>query len=104
LEPTEGDEMGKTRPIVVISDDAIGRLALRIVVPVTDWKDRYAYYPWMVRLEPDSDNGLVKSSASDGFQVRSVSLERFVERLGTLTEERVNRIVKSVGLCIRYPI
>ena len=36
LEPTRGDEINKMRPVVVISDDDIGALNLRVVVPVTN--------------------------------------------------------------------
>ncbi len=101
LEPTQGDEMGKTRPIVVLSGKSIGRLALRIVVPLTDWKDRYAAYVWMTRLEPDATNNLTKTSAADAFQVRSVSVSRFVEYVGILPDERLDRVWKSLSICTR---
>ena len=64
LDPTIGSELQKTRPAVIVSDDAIGVLPLKVIAPITAWKDRYAVAPWMVRLEPDADNGLNKSSAS----------------------------------------
>jgi mRNA interferase MazF len=63
LDPTIGAEIKKTRPAVIVSEDAIGLLPLKVVVPVTDWKDRYAVAPWMVRLDPDSQNKLDKTSA-----------------------------------------
>lgn len=69
LDPTVGTEIGKTRPTVIVNDDAIGILPLKIVVPITDWKERYASRPWMVRLEPNANNGLRKISAVDTFQV-----------------------------------
>ncbi len=53
LEPTRGDEMRKTRPAMVMSADTLGKLRLRIVVPITDWKERYATIPWMVALDPE---------------------------------------------------
>ena len=96
-----GDEIGKTRPCVVLSGASVGRLQLRIIVPVTDWKDNYSRYLWMTRLEPDAQNGLIKTSAADAFQVRSVSLVRFVERVGTLSEERIHRIVSALNICTR---
>jgi len=40
LEPTIGAEMRKIRPVVIVNDDEAGTLPLRIVVPITDWKDR----------------------------------------------------------------
>ena len=101
LNPTRGDEIAKTRPCVVLSRARTGRLNLHIVVPVTDWKDRYADYFWMSRLEPSAENGLTKTSAADVFQVRSVSAERFVERIGVLPDERVERIVTALGICVR---
>jgi hypothetical protein len=39
LDPTIGDEIKKVRPVVVVSRDAIGVLALRVVVPVSAWHD-----------------------------------------------------------------
>jgi mRNA interferase MazF len=101
LNPTQGDEMGKTRPCVVLSGTSAGRLNLRLVAPITDWKENFASYFWMTRLDPDERNGLAKTSAADGFQVRSVSLTRFIERTGQIPDEQTDRIVKSVALCMR---
>lgn len=101
LNPTQGDEMGKTRPCVVLSGTSAGRLNLRLIAPVTDWKDNYANYFWMTRLEPDESNGLAKTSTADGFQVRSASLTRFVEQIGHISVEQTDRIVKTVALCMR---
>jgi mRNA interferase MazF len=42
FDPAVGAEIQKVRPAVVISVDTVGRLPLRLVVPVTDWKPRYA--------------------------------------------------------------
>ncbi|NJD68102.1 MAG: type II toxin-antitoxin system PemK/MazF family toxin, partial [candidate division NC10 bacterium] len=58
LDPAIGAEIKKTRPAVVVNDDTVGILPLKVIVPITEWKDRYAVAPWMVRLEPDSENGL----------------------------------------------
>lgn len=41
LDPTIGSEIRKTRPVIVVNDNTIGVLPLKIVVPITDWKDRY---------------------------------------------------------------
>lgn len=45
--------------------EAIGVLPLRVIVPITEWKERFSIAPWIVRLEPDSENGLAKVSAVD---------------------------------------
>ena len=52
LEPTIGDEMRKTRPAVVMSADALGVLALRAVVPLTNWQDKFRDWEWLVRVDP----------------------------------------------------
>jgi mRNA interferase MazF len=87
LDPTIGAEMRKTRPALIINDDALGRLPLKIIVPITDWKDHYSIAPWMVKIEPAIDNGLVKTSSIDCFQIRSVSEKRLVKQLGKITIE-----------------
>jgi mRNA interferase MazF len=96
LDPTIGSEIRKTRPAVIISSDLVGILPLKIVVPFTDWKDRYASAAWIVRIDPDDNNGLSKSSAADGLQVRSVSHIRLAKRLGALTPLQVAQIVQAV--------
>ncbi|MBI5962580.1 MAG: type II toxin-antitoxin system PemK/MazF family toxin [Chloroflexi bacterium] len=96
LDPTIGSEIKKTRPAVIISSDLVGILPLKIIVPFTDWKDRYATASWMVRIEPDQQNGLSKLSAVDGLQVRSVSQQRLTKRLGVLTPIQVAQIVQAV--------
>ena len=100
LDPTIGAEINKKRPAVIISNDAVGVLPLKIIVPITDWKDRYAQYPWMVSLTPDANNGLDKHSAADGFQVRSVDQKRLIQCLGDLPEETVDQIVDAVNVCL----
>ena len=85
LDPTVGAEIKKIRTAIIVSDDSLGKLPLKIIVPITDWKDRYEIAPWMIKLEPNSKNGLTKESSADCFQVRSVSQQRFVKKLGNIS-------------------
>ncbi len=98
LDPTVGTEINKTRPSIIVNDDAIGILPLKVIVPVTDWKERYTIRPWMVRLEPDSTNGLTKSSAVDTFQVRSVSETRLTRQLGTLSDADMGMVSEALAI------
>ncbi len=100
LDPTMGAEIKKTRPAVIVNDDAVGILPLKVIVPITEWKDRYAVAPWMVRLDPDSENGLDKPSAADTFQVRSLSQARFVQRTGKLSEAAMQDITKALAVVL----
>lgn len=103
LDPTIGAEIQKTRPVVIISSNSIGILPLRVIVPLTDWKERYQQAAWMVRVSPDAQNGLSKESAADTFQIRSVSTDRFVRRIGNCSEVVMASIVNAVGLVIEHP-
>jgi len=98
LDPAVGAEIKKTRPAVIVNDDAIGILPLKVIVPITEWKDRYAVAPWMVRLEPSVENGLEKPSAADAFQVRSVAQERFVRRIGKLPGTMMKAVTKALAV------
>src|SRR3972149_7451896 len=86
LDPTVGAEIKKIRSAIIVSDDSLGKLPLKVIVPITDWKDRYNIAPWMIKIESNSKNGLTKDSSADCFQVRSVSQERFVKKLGNISE------------------
>lgn len=92
LDPTVGDEIRKMRPAVVTSRDALGVLALRVVVPITAWQDRFHGCDWLVKLDPDDSNKLDKASAVDTLQVRSISTRRFVRLLVRLTDEDLKRV------------
>lgn len=94
--------MQKTRPVVVVSDDRIGKLGLSIVVPITDWKEHYARAPWMVRLDPTPQNGLTKPSAGDTFQVRSLAHERLRVQLGVLPDALLDTLAQAIALCVGY--
>ena len=103
LDPTIGSEIRKTRPAVVLSSDGVGRLPIKLIAPVTDWKDYYSRNIWHVRLNPTSANGLVKPSAVDALQLRGLDHARFVRRLGEVADQTVEEIVLAVAAVIEYP-
>ena len=100
LDPTLGVEIQKTRPAVIVNEDAIGILPLRVIVPLTAWQDRYAMAAWMVRIDPEPSNGLSKPSAADAFQIRSVAQERFVRCIGRVSEQNLADILKAIRIVI----
>jgi mRNA interferase MazF len=83
-----------------VNDDTIGRLPLKVVVPITEWKERYSIAPWMVRLPAARGSGLSKPSAADCFQVRSISDERFMVRLGRLDGAMMERIREALAVVL----
>lgn len=89
LDPAIGAEIKKTRPCVIVNDDSIGILPLKIVAPITEYKDRYKDVPWMVILTPNHENCLDKKSVIDLFQVRSVAEERLARPVGTIGQNQL---------------
>lgn len=92
LDPTIGAEIKKTRPAIIVNSDSMGKLPLKIIVPLTDWKDKFEIAPWMVKIEQNAENNLGKNSAADCFQIRSLSEKRFVRRIGNISEEKLEQI------------
>lgn len=103
FDPTVGTEIKKTRPAVVLSSDAVGRLPIKLVAPVTDWKDHYAPNVWHVRLDPDATNGLTKISAVDALQLRGMDQRRFIRKLGQVSPLTLEEIVLAIAAVIEYP-
>ena len=97
LDPTVGSEIKKKRPAIIVNDDGVGILPLRVIVPITEWKERYAHAKWMVQLSPNAQNGLTKNSAIDTFQIRSVSQKRFINRLGEVSKVEMEEIVNALS-------
>jgi mRNA interferase MazF len=102
FDPTVGSEIRKTRPAVVVSSDAVGRLPVKLVAPVTDWKTHYAANIWHVRIEPDPHNGLTKTSAVDTLQIRGIDRQRFIHKLGRISSTSLEEIVLSIAAVIEY--
>ncbi len=102
LDPTRGSEMQKTRPAVVVSSPSLAHIPVRIIVPVTSWRPRFAKRLTMVPLSATPRNGLLNDSAADPLQIRSVALERFVKIVGYTTADEIDQIVAGVAICINY--
>ena len=81
LDPAIGAEMKKTRPALIINVDALGKLPLKIIAPT-------------------KQNGLVKLSAVDCFQVRSIAIERFVIRIGFVEPEIITQVQEAISKVI----
>jgi mRNA interferase MazF len=101
LDPTIGAEIRKTRPAVIVNDDALGVLPLKIIVPITDWKPNYAIADWMVKLEPDTTNHLTKDPAADCFQVRSLSQLRMVRKIGNVDTLKMSEIEDALARVLK---
>jgi len=100
LSPSIGAEIKKKRAVVIINDDEIGVLPLRVIVPITGWKEKFCDAVWVVKIEPDNENNLTKPSAIDCFQVRSVSTGRLVRKIGSVQAEILAGIKTAIKAVI----
>jgi mRNA interferase MazF len=87
FDPSLGSEAAKTRPAIVVSNDAANATATRLgrgvitVIPVTSNIARI--YPFQVLL-PAHQTGLARDSKAQAEQVRSVAVERIGKTVGQL--------------------
>ena len=98
LDPTMGSEIKKSRPCLILNSDKVGKLALKVIAPITDFKEHYALVPWMVTLEPTKENGLEKKSTIDLFQVRSVSEQRLSHKIGKVPNDILVKCRQSLDI------
>jgi mRNA interferase MazF len=96
LDPAIGAEMKKTRPALIMSDNRLGKLPLKVIVPITGWKEHYSIAPWMIKIEPSAENGLTKISSIDCFQIRSVSQNRLTEKIGEIASDDINKVQEGI--------
>jgi len=95
LEPVRGHEQAGERPALVVSTDAFnwGPADLVIVVPLTTTDRRI---PLHVRVKPSEQNGLKHPSVILCDQLRCISKQRFLQRLGTLPAGLMTQVEEHV--------
>ena len=102
LDPTLGTEIRKTRPAIVVSSDGMGRLPVKLVAPITEWKEAFGQSAWLIRIEPERRNGLHKISAADVLQLRGVDLRRFSSRIGRLSPDLMDEIAAAIAIVVEH--
>lgn len=100
---TIGSEMQKERPGVIVSDDSIGVLDVRVAVPITSWQPKFEGVPWMVRIRQTAENGLDWTGAADVLQIKCCSTKRLLRKLGQLDADDMVEIALAIGFMVRYP-
>ncbi len=90
LDPTVGSEIRKTRPAVIVSPDELNA-AMRtvIVVPLTTGGSSFAF------RVPTCVQGKDGHAAVD--QIRTVSKERLVKKIGTLNRSTAQKLLRILG-------
>ncbi len=101
LDPARSGEADKRRPCVVVSNDANNVIARRLgrgvvtVAPVSGSIERV--FPFQV-LVPSRTSGLTRDSKIQAEQIRAVSVDRLVERVGVLSPELLVQLDSALRL------
>lgn len=100
LSPVKGREQRGFRPVVVISGNMLNNyLPIVITCPLTT---KIKGYKGNLLLEPDEFNGLSEKSEVVIFQIRSVSKERLVKKIGRITDKQLAELKKGLEDILRY--
>lgn len=100
LNPVRGSEQKGVRPVVIISGNAMNdHLGICIVCPLSSVVKNYA---GCLVLFKDETNGLEQDSEIITFQVRTVSKERLIRKLGTITPDQLEILRKGLNEILKY--
>ncbi len=100
LNPYKGSEQGGFRPVVILSGNLLNRhLPVVITAPLTTQIKNYKGNPV---LKPSGTNCLSKESELLVFQIRSVSKDRLVEKLGNIDPEELELAIKTLNDLLKY--
>jgi mRNA interferase MazF len=80
----------------------VGKLPIKLIAPITDWKPTFANSYWHVRIDPDSANGLTKVSAVDALQLRGVDVGRLLKRIGLVSAPAMQEIAAAIAAVVEY--
>lgn len=103
LDPTIGSEQGRTRPVLVISDEEINQILPVInVLPITSRKANRRIYPNEVLISSEI-SGLSVDSIVLCYQIRTLDKRRLIRNVGQLNnlvlqEEIINALCFQLGI------
>ena len=88
LDPTQGSEIKKTRPCVVISPDEMASLKTAIVAPMTS---KGFSFPTRIQCIFQGKKGLILLD-----QMRAVDKSRLIQRLGVTSKTTQTKIINCL--------
>jgi len=103
LEPVLGHEQGRSRPCVVVQNNAGNRFSsMTIVVPLTDVVHLAAPSPIYVLIKK-GDGGIRKDSIALTDQIRAVDFQRVRRSFGVLSPETMKAVDEALTISLGLP-
>jgi mRNA interferase MazF len=100
LDPTIGAEAQKTRACLIVQSDVMNQHGLlTIVMPLLPGQKQA---PYTVVVRASSENGLDQDRYLDVAQIRSVSYERILGKLGVLEDEYWEEIQTALNIVLDF--
>jgi mRNA interferase MazF len=103
LDPVEGSEQGGTRPVIIVSRDAINAYSpVILAVPCTTYQSGKRVYPTQVLIQAP-EGGLTNDSIAMADQVRVLSKSRLLRLRGTLSNEIMTQLNQALLIALDLP-
>lgn len=100
LNPVKGSEQRGIRPVVVLSGNSMNSiLDVCIVCPLSSKIKNYA---GCLVLKSDSANGLEVDSEVITFQIRTISGQRLIRKIGEITDKQLVALKKGLNEILTY--
>jgi mRNA interferase MazF len=100
LNPVKGSEQQGIRPVVIVSGNAMNdNLGICIVCPLSSKIENYA---GCIVLTKDRINGLEQDSEVITFQIRTISKERLIRKVGELSKFQLETIKTGLSEILTY--
>lgn len=104
LDPVEGSEQGGTRPVVIVSRDAINAYSpVVLAVPCTTYRENRRVYPTQV-LVIAPDGGLSNDSILMADQVRVLAKSRLLTLRGKLSSTTLGQLNQALVIALDLSI
>lgn len=103
LEPVEGSEQGGTRPVIIVSRDAINAYSpVVLAIPCTTYQTGKRVYPTQVLIQ-SPNGGLINDSIAMADQVRVLSKTRLLRLRGMLSDEVMLLLNQALLIALDLP-
>lgn len=100
LEPVKGSEQGKVRPVVIISGDTLNtNLPIVIACPLSSVLKKIET---CVVIKKSPENGLSSDSEIISFQIRTLSKQRLIKKLGKITKFQLDQVIAGINDVLKY--
>jgi mRNA interferase MazF len=103
LDPSQGSEQAGTRPVIVVTRDAINmRSPVVVVVPLTIRGNKNRLLPSHVEIKM-GEAGLTSDAVALCEQVRAVSVTRLTKVLGHLSAATISQLNSALKIALDLP-